>query len=68
MSTTPTTPSLGPIVSAIVAFLANRNVHKLGGTALGAFGLVVTNKVDLIAGLAYAGVMHLTGGIKKVID
>jgi hypothetical protein len=54
--------------NSLVAFLAHRNVHKLAGTALASYGLVVSNWRDLLAGGAYAAVMHIVGGIKQLPD
>lgn len=60
--------TVGQLLSAIVGFFSNRNVHKLAGTALGIYGLVVTNFKDLTLGAAYAAAMHITGGLKKIPD
>jgi hypothetical protein len=61
-------PSVGALISAIVAFVSNRTVHKLGATALAAGGLVVGDKFTTVVGAAYAAVMHATGGLKKIAD
>ena len=55
-------------LSNIVSLLSHRNWHKLAGTALAAFGVSSGNWKDLTAGAAYAAVMHLVGGMKKVVD
>lgn len=62
------TETIGALLSSIVSFFSNRNIHKLAGTALATFGLVATNFKDLSVGAAYAALMHLTGGLKKVPD
>jgi hypothetical protein len=75
MSTTPTNinDDVTGIVAAVTNFLTHRQVHKLGGTALAITGVVtgITTAAgwkELASGLFYAGLMHLTGGIKKVPD
>lgn len=55
-------------ITPLISLLSSRNLHKLAGTALGAFGLTTTNWRDLTIGAAYAAVMHVVGGIKKVAD
>ena len=55
-------------LNSILSFFSNRNIHKLAGTALASGALVVGNKFDAIVGAAYAAVMHVVGGIKKVAD
>lgn len=62
------TETVGQLLSAIVGFFSNRNIHKLAGTALAAFGLVASNITDLKVGALYAALMHLTGGLKKLPD
>jgi hypothetical protein len=62
------TVTVGALLSGIVAFFSNRNIHKLAGTALAVWGLVVSDFKNLTLGAAYAAAMHLTGGLKKVAD
>ena len=58
--------TLGSLISTIVSFFSNRNMHKLAGTAVAALGLVSVNKLEAIVGAAYAAAMHITGGLKNV--
>lgn len=60
--------TVGQLISSIVSFFSNRNVHKLGGTALAVWGLVAAHFGDMTVGAAYAALMHLTGGLKKLPD
>jgi hypothetical protein len=62
------TETVGVLFNDIVGFFSHRNVHKLAGTALASFGLVVSNVKDLSIGAAYAAIMHVVGGLKKVPD
>lgn len=55
-------------LNAIVAALSHRNWHKLAGTALAAFGVSANNWHDLTIGAAYAAIMHIVGGLKKLPD
>lgn len=67
-SSTGSSETVGQLLSAIVGFFSNRNVHKLAGTALATFGLLVSNITDLKVGALYAALMHITGGLKKIPD
>lgn len=60
-------------LSGIIALLSHRNLHKLSGFALGLVG--VANGIatpagwkEVTIGGAYAAIMHLVGGIKKLPD
>lgn len=64
---------LNNVVAMLWNFISNRNVHKAAGTAYALLGAVsgVTSQAglrELIIGGAYAGLMHITGGIKSVPD
>lgn len=60
-------------MSELVKLLANRNIHKLSGLALGLIGLAngittPTGWREVTVGGIYAAVMHVVGGIKKLPD
>lgn len=55
-------------MDALVSILSKRNLHKLAGFALAAFGVSSGNWKDLTAGGVYAGLMHFIGGMKKLPD
>ena len=67
-SNSPSGETVGQLLSSIVRALSNRNIHKLAGTALAAFGLAASNVLDLKVGALYALAMHVTGGLKKLPD
>ena len=62
------TETVGALISAVVGFFSNRNVHKLGGTALAVWSLIEAHFGDMTVGAAYAALMHVTGGLKKLPD
>lgn len=60
-------------LQGIINALSNRNLHKLSGYALGIVGLVsgITTPAgwkEVTIGSAYAAIMHVVGGIKKLPD
>lgn len=60
------------VENSLIKLLANRNVHKLAGTALAGLGLsnitTPSGWKELTVGAIYAAIMHVVGGIKKLPD